>query len=118
MGFKLQDHTEPQPRIAPVRNTGNFDEVLKAWQGELDGYYEEMQQFGEMPPDEIFRNLSAFSSRMNAIRTVICRTDNKRWSNFRTKEIEPFVSECDRQFKIWSRNLTNYTLDWEMSKGY
>ena len=78
----------------------------------------QMQEFPRMQPDEIFRSLSAFTARMNHIRTGIVRTDNKRYSSFRTKEIEPFITECDRQFKIWSRSLTSYALDFDMSKGY
>lgn len=118
MTFRLQDHTEVQVPVRTARPTATFDDTMKGWQAELDSYYILMVEFAKMQPDEIFRHLSAFSARMNFIRTKIVRTDNKRWTNFRTKEIEPFLSECDRQFKIWSRSLSSYSLEFDMSKGF
>ena len=75
-----------------------------------------MQEFPKMQPDEIFRSLSGFTARMNFIRTKIVRTENKRYSSFRTKEIEPFITECQFQFKVYSRMHSVTSLEWEMVK--
>ena len=53
---------------------------------------------------------------MNFIRTKIVRTENKRYSSFRTKEIEPFITECQFQFKVYSRMHSVTSLEWEMVK--
>lgn len=85
---------------------------------EMDGYYEMMQAFGTGDPRENLMQLSAFSARMSHMRTWIIRNaEDKTWANFRTKELDPFITECDRQFKIWSRLITYSQHEYDLSKG-
>ncbi len=86
---------------------------------EMDSYYEVMQNFSTGDPRENLMQLSAFSSRMSHARTHIIRNgDGKVDANFRTKELDPFIAECDRQFKIWSRLITYSQHEYEMSRGF
>ena len=94
---------------------------LQKLRSEMDGYFEMMQDFQMSDPRENLSRLSAFTARMSYVRTRIIRGEadggSKEAANFRTKELDPFISECDRQFKIWSRLVTVAQLDYELSRG-
>lgn len=86
---------------------------------EMDSYYQSMQNFSTGDPRENLMQLSAFSARMSAVRSHIIRNgDGKAEANFRTKELDPFIAECDRQFKIWSRLITYSQHEFEMARGF
>lgn len=93
-------------------------DTIRRWLTELDGYYEEMQTFDSMEADEIFRKLSAWTSRMSHIRSLIQRNESKLEQAFRTKQCDPFIVECERQFKIWSRVFSVQAMDASMSRSY
>lgn len=84
---------------------------------EMDGYLEQMKQFHHMPVDEVFRLLSGWTARATELRIQLNRSDNQRASSFRTKEIEPFLEECERQFKFHSRIQATHELDLKMVRG-
>lgn len=85
---------------------------------ELDRYYGIMKDFHTGDPRENLMHLSSFTARMSEVRGHIVReSGSKAQQEFRTKEIDPFISECDRQFKIWSRLITYAQFDWETSRG-
>jgi hypothetical protein len=82
---------------------------------ELDNYYREMQDFDKIDPGQIFKRLAAMSARASFIRSkIVRRSQGPDVNNFRTKEIDPFIAEVDRQFKVWSRYLSVVQIDWEM----
>lgn len=90
---------------------------IQAWREELDGYYKEMSQFRYEQPDEIFMKLSGWTSRASYLRGLVFRSENRPLTAFRTKELDPFIAECDRQFKMWSRVFSVQTIDWQNQKG-
>lgn len=92
--------------------------TLEAVQSELTNFYQELVDLKTRTPREILETLSTMTARSLQIRAQIMRAEDKALTNFRTKELDPFVEECDRQFKIWSRILTSDKLDWDMSRGY
>ncbi len=89
---------------------------LKAWRNELDAYYDIMRSFDQYGLDEILKALSSMTSRASQIRSFVVRSENRSTQAFRTRELDPFIEECDRQFKIWSRMLSIHSMDWEMSR--
>lgn len=95
----------------------NTSMKLKDLRLELDEYYSEMLRFRDMEPDEIFMRLSAYSARASYIRSDIMRAQNRTLTAFRTGEIDPFLTECDRQFKVWSRVFAVTSLDWNLARG-
>lgn len=98
----------------PVQNTkSKFDD----WREELDGYYELMQEFCALDPHTVFMRLSAMSARASEMRSRLARDDSRRALTLRTREVEPFLDECDRQFKVHSRALTITELEFKMSGG-
>lgn len=88
------------PQTPAKKNQPSAVEKLRQ---ELDTYLEQMQQFPTMMPDEIFRLLSGWTARATELRIQLNRSDNGRSNAFRTKEIDPFLEECERQFKFHSR---------------
>lgn len=90
---------------------------IDAWRAELDEFYASMQQFESYEVDEIFMRLAAFSARASEIRTNLVRMQSRASNALRTQEIDPFLTECDRQFKLWSRIQAVKTLDWEITRG-
>lgn len=107
----------PQKRTAGMVMNRATSNELKALQSEFDSYYQEMLTFMEMEPDEIFMKLSAYSARASFVRSQVMRSQSRTLTAFRTGEIDPFLSECDRQFKIWSRVFAVTSLDWNLARG-
>ena len=97
------DGDSPVREAAGVAEHERQRDWITSFQGELDQYYAEMQDLCVMDPVEVFMKLSAFSARVSEMRSQLVRVDSRRSSSFRTKEVEPFLDECDRQFKIHSR---------------
>ena len=85
---------------------------------ELAGYYLEMESFREMQPKDILMRISSWSARVNHIRMHLIKIEDRSLAILRTKTIDPFLSECQFQFKVWSRLLSAEQLEWEQSKGY
>ena len=110
---------EDTRRVTPTRTMPDSKVMQKVaeWRQEIDGYYSIMQNFRGMMLDEILLDLSSFSARMNAIRTTIVRSESRLMNNFRTKEIDPFIEECDRQFKIYSRVGALQKQEFDMTRG-
>lgn len=112
MGYVLEKH------VSTVIKQ-KFEDNLDAWRAELDGFFDLMNTFSVMPSQEVLQNLASFSSRASYIRSQIMRLpENKRTTSFRTRELDPFLDECDRQFRIWSRCFAVQAQEWEISKGF
>lgn len=105
--------------LEQVENTASTREVdlVRAWRSELDSYFARMKDFSVIEPDEVFRELSAMSARVSEIRGYLVRSQTRLANTFRTQEIDFFLQECDRQFKLYSRIMAIRTLDWEISRG-
>lgn len=78
---------------------------VQVWREEIFGYYEVMKTFNDMDPSDVFRSLSAYSARASEIRAHIGEKESRTEAAFRIRVIDPFLEECDRQFKIHSRTL-------------
>lgn len=94
---------------------GSLD--LQDLRDEIASFFEVMRSFPDMDPIDTMTALSAFTSRASQIRTNLIRAEDKQQQLFRTRELDPFINECDRQFKIWSRLLSARKLEWETSRG-
>lgn len=97
---------------------GAGDLSLDSIREELDEYYVLMRAFRQNDPADNLVFISGFTARASQIRSNIVRmTEDRRIQNFRTKELDPFLTECDRQFKVWSRLISAIQLEWETSRG-
>ena len=70
-----------------------------------------------MDPSEIFQNLSQFTARASEMRAMIAEHETRQEGAFRIKVIDPFIDECDRQFKVHSRALATEEMIAKLSGG-
>lgn len=93
------------------------DEVFEKLRPELVGYLKEMHKFQDDPDlNGILRKLSGFSARASWMRNIVVRSQINEIVRFRIDEIDPFLSEVDRQFKIYSRILSSNQFELDMTK--
>lgn len=90
---------------------------LDALRAELDQYYAEVRDLGEMESSEIFMRLAGITGRVSEMRKDVYRSSSRSHSAFRTQEIDPLLDECDRQFKFFSRAFAALELDAKLSGG-
>lgn len=98
------------------RNTSKDDITL--WREELDSYYKRMQDFPDLDPTDIFRELAAYTARASELRGYCVRIGSRGATTFRTQEIDYFLSEADRQFRDWSRVITVRGQEITMAGGF
>jgi len=92
-------------------------EQIHRLENELDGYLARMSDFPALDLGDVFSQLAAMSARATTIRLWIARSETRMLAAFRTRQLDPFLEECDRQFRLWSRTQAVRQMDWEMSKG-
>jgi hypothetical protein len=78
---------------------------------EIDGYYAEMKGFPNEFPEDIFLKLSSWTARMSEVRGKLTRSSKQAAGRMRIDEVDPFINECDRQFKIHSRRQAVQEMD-------
>jgi len=104
--------------MAKVPQEGTGGQVLlDGWRTEIDGYFEIMRDFPNLSPQDCLVALAAMSARVSEIRTQIVRLKTTRLEKFRTQEVDFFIAECDRQFKIWSRLISVAKFEHDVHRG-
>jgi hypothetical protein len=84
---------------------------------ELDDYMVLLKKLRAMPPDVVFMELSAITARLAEIRLTCVRSESRRLSALRTREIDPLLDECDRQFRFHSRIQSVRQAEWEQTRN-
>lgn len=102
----------PQQARYPAVTSGD---AVMVWRDEIFGYFERMHRFASKEQDEVFMDLAAFSARASEIRMRLMQIQSRAAQGFRTGEVDPFLSECDRQFRLWSRVFAVKELDVRLS---
>jgi len=105
------------PAGAALLERSLTDPVLDRLREETDGYYAELKKLGGMPSSEIFMTLAGISSRVSEIRKDVHRVPRKNFMAYRTQEVDPLLSECDRQFKYFSRVFSTVELEGRLNSG-
>lgn len=90
---------------------------LLHWRAEISECFSKMKDFGNADVTDIFLQLSQFSARASEMRSQIGQPESKSEQSFRTRIIDPFIEECDRQFKIHSRIQAIHEMDAKLSGG-
>jgi hypothetical protein len=97
------------------------EEKLEELRQELVEYLKECYDFtnGDEIIDsiEIMKHLSGMSARASWVRNSIIRSKLPSYTRFRIDELDPFLDEVERQFKIWSRIVSTEQFEWDKSKG-
>lgn len=119
-GFSLEltDEKSDEPKASgSLVRSSTERQYLETWRREVDAYHQRMVGFSEVEPDDIFMDLAGISARMSEIRKDAVRSGRRDMNAFRTQEIDPLISECDRQFKYWSRVVTVRGIDAQLAGG-
>lgn len=96
----------------------DIEATLQEYRDELLGYHKMMYKFQQIAdPREILLVLSGYSARASWIRFTIIKSPHQKVIRFRIDELDPFLVEIDRQFKIWSRISAIVKDEYDMSKG-
>lgn len=104
--FVLEDATNRNkvPNIARTREARSTGlDTIARLQLEVDRYYKDLTKLNGLDPITAFQRLSAYSARASEIRSQLFRIESRKSQSFRTQQIDPFLEELDRQFKIHSR---------------
>lgn len=112
----IRGETEPVVAGAGVPKKSNFDQI-QAWQQEIDGYYETLTTLEQQEAENVMMVLSSLGARAAEIRSQVNRNDSRRAQAFRIKEIDPFISALEFQFKVWSRFVSIKEFDMKLSRG-
>lgn len=114
--YELETPAEERPFDEPRPRAGDQD-LVAGMQAELDQCFATMRDFDASDIVDIFIRLAAFSARASELRTRIVRVDNRRLNAFRTRELDPFLDEVDRQFKVWSRIQAVHQMEVDLTRG-
>lgn len=110
--LELSGTSTPEPARGATER-----QVLQAWKKEIDQYHRSLVGFSEVEPDEIFIKLAGITARASEIRKDLVRMARRDANSLRTQEVDPLISECDRQFKYWSRVVTVRGIDAQLAGG-
>lgn len=111
--FLLEDDRTNAPATRINRNEGRLADL----RSELAGYYSQMRKFRGRDVATVLAEIAAMSARASEIRHHIIQAESRPEAAFRTKQLDPFLDEVDRQFKVWSRHFAVRQQEWEMSKA-
>jgi hypothetical protein len=94
----------------------NSQDFLDECRPEILNYLKEMYDFHNLYDSrEILRTLSAFSARASWMRNLAIRSTKNEIIRFRLDEIDPFLEEVERQFKIYSRLISANEFEYKLT---
>ena len=88
-------------------------------QEELDGIASAMRGFHLKQPDQVLRECSAYGARLTEIVVLLHRVEHtdRSLARVRTMQVQRFIDELERQFKIASRLIEVARQDLAMVNG-
>jgi hypothetical protein len=84
---------------------------------ELDTYLEQLRSMRSKDPTDVFMTLSAITARLCELRVLCMRTESRRTAALRTREIDPMIEECERQFRFHSRIQAARQMEWDQTRN-
>lgn len=94
-----------QPPLHVVQNAvqvlGSRDQI----EAEIDEIVGSVRDFWQMEPDEVMRQISAYSARCTELTVLLHRAEamHRQYKQIRTMQVTPLLAELERQFKLASR---------------
>lgn len=87
-------------------------------QAELDVVAVAIRAFHHKQPDQVMREVAAFSARLTELAVLLHRVEgtDRQYTRIRTQQVERFLAELDRQYKIASRLVEVMRQDLEMAR--
>lgn len=84
---------------------------------EIDDYFVGLKKLGSWEPAEVFLWLSGVTARLVELRTICWRSESRRLTALRSREIDPLIDECERQFRFHSRVQSCRQIEFDAFKG-
>lgn len=85
-------------------------------ESELDAISASVRQFHRMQPDLVMKMISAFSARLTELAVLLHRVEayDRQYTRVRTQQVERWLTDLDRQYKIASRMVEINRQDLEL----
>ena len=114
-GMETSVATQELFLVAPLRPSwflGTRAEI----EHELDGIALAIRTFSAKMPDQVMREVAAYSARLTEMCVLLARVESRdrQYLRVRTQQVERFMAELDRQFKIASRLIEVQRQDLEL----
>jgi hypothetical protein len=86
---------------------------------ELDGILVAVRTFWMKEPDQVMREISAYSARLTELAVQLARVEyrQREYTKLRTMQVERLLAELERQYKIASRSVEVRRQDLELLRG-
>lgn len=87
---------------------------------ELDGIAAAVRSFSAKMPDQVMRECAAYGARLTELCVLLARHEShdRQYLRVRTQQVERFVAELDRQFRIASRLVEVQRQDLSLMGGF
>lgn len=101
-------------QLAPGGYLGSRRDI----EAELDGIALAIRTFAMKQADQVMRECSAYSARLTELCVLLHRVEaaDRQYTRIRTQQVERFLLELDRQFKVASRLIEVQRQDLELMK--
>lgn len=92
---------DPLDALSASGYLGTKDEI----EGELDLIAGSIRTFHRMQPDQVMRYCAGFSARLTEMAVLLHRVEstNRQYTRVRTQQVQRYLDELERQFKVASR---------------
>jgi len=101
-------------QLGPVGHLGTRDDI----QYELDRMAFAIRSFSLKQPDQVMREIAAYSARLTELEVLLHRVESldRQYTRVRTMQVQKWLEELDRQFKIASRLVEVMRQDIELQR--
>jgi len=106
----VADFVEPdEPMVASygmaVLSPAGFLGTRAEIERELDGMAYAVRSFALKQPDQVMRECAAYSARLTELAVLLHRVESldRQYTRIRTQQVERWLTELERQFKVASR---------------
>lgn len=104
-----------QAVLRPAGSLGTRQDI----ESEIDSIAAAVRTFDVKQPDQVMRECAAYSARLTELTVLLHRVESKdrQYTRVRTQQVEKFLAELDRQFKIASRLVEVARQDLDLLRG-
>lgn len=105
---------DPVGQLSPPGSLGSRKQI----EDELDLVAAAMRGFHRKQADQVMREVAAYSARLTELAVLLHRAEglDRQYARIRTQQVERFLTELDRQFKIASRMVEVMRQDLELMR--
>ncbi len=95
----------PGPNPAAALRDAGYLGTKTQIQDELDAIAAAVRQFHTQQPDQVMKQCAAYGARLTELCVLLHRVEalDRQYTRVRTQQVEKWLAELDRQFKISSR---------------